>query len=162
MDMKHPVSVLQELMAQQHLQLPIYNILNLSTASTPKFRCTVIVNGVTGIAESSAKQTAKRLAALHAMSLLGFNKQQVNKLTGVNGISKDELILKPVLNYNAIGRLNELASQKKMSYPNYNEGGINENGEFIITCKLLDNVSEGCAPTKKLAKQLAAHHMLKW
>lgn len=151
MEDKHPVSALQELMAQQYKLLPVYEISDISQAQQPKFRCTVKVDGVIGVAEASQKQAAKKDAAIHALSQL-----QDTKII-YSGIKSS---FPSTISYNAIGKLNEYTAQKRLPYPNYNEYGFDTQGKFIIRCAVSGHVSEGSASTKKAAKQLAAHHML--
>lgn len=144
---KHPVSILQELMARQREELPKYEIADISTRTIPRFRCTVKVAGITTSIESSSKQIAKKQAASQAIDLLGYN------------IKKAPPTIHSI-NYNAIGTLNEYTAQRRLPYPTYVECGVDSRGEFIISCEVHQYTCEAHASTKKHAKQLAAHNML--
>ena len=145
---KHPVSFLQEAMARQKKSLPIYHMQEPCFRNGNRFQCFVSVDGIVVEGLGSSKPVAKENAASTAINRLGF------KLTQPAPTSS------PRIDYNAVGKLNELTAQKCLPYPQYDETGVNEVGHFIIHCSLHNNKTEGIASTKKEAKQIAAHNML--
>ncbi|GJQ70378.1 hypothetical protein Trydic_g22809 [Trypoxylus dichotomus] len=152
---KHPVSMLQEIMARQQKALPAYEMSDLSTRECPRFRCTVKVDGIKVFADATQKQAAKKQAAMNALLQLGH----IN-INNMAVSSKDENIPITTVSYNAVGHLNEYAAKNRLLYPTYNECGYNITAGFTISCTLADRSTEGTAPTKKAAKQVSAHHML--
>ncbi|KRT86552.1 hypothetical protein AMK59_892, partial [Oryctes borbonicus] len=90
------------------------------------------------------------------LSLKFANDPDTTKL----GKNKHGILTLPV-DYNAIGHLNEYTAKNKLPYPTYSESGYNSINEFVISCSLGGRLTEGAAPIKKAAKQLAAHYMLK-
>lgn len=154
---KTPVSLLQEVMMQSQKALPVYSFTQLP-GLVVEYECTVVVGNLKASAKANSKQKAKHLSAQMALKMLGFNSSPINISAVVPPATSP-----PASLGNAVGILNELASQNKVVYPTYTErmSGSLQAVEFTVNCEFGKLQTSATAGNKKEAKQKAAKQMLR-
>ncbi|VEN62680.1 unnamed protein product [Callosobruchus maculatus] len=153
---RNPISVLQDIVQQRRIRLPIYNIERGMNIGQP-FVCTVEVMGITAKAYGHNKKDAKYNAAERALEILGLKINSNPHDDGPESSSTSSSNSLPSTNY--VGQLNEIASGSRFPYPTYQEhkGSLSS---FVVECQFLNQSTMGTGPTKKSAKQRAAQLML--
>ncbi|KAF2902797.1 hypothetical protein ILUMI_03391 [Ignelater luminosus] len=161
---KSPISILQEITQMKNLSLPVYDVHPEVTG----YRCNGIVGNISASAIAASKKQAKHLCAEQMLKMLQTTQEFTIVFERITHSSVFEDPLQQLQqttkqlnepNFNAIGKLNELCSKNCRHIPTYSELGI-VNQKFVIECKLLSYTTQGQAPTKKRAKQIAAQEML--
>lgn len=154
MNSKTPVSLLQEVLMGHRNPPPQYTF-NQLPGLTPEFECTVIIGDRKATARAYSKQEAKHRSAQQMLKALGFTEQFTSPVKPNN--------VSPVNIGNAIGKLNEFASQNRVPYPVYTECNLSgnlHNLQFCMKCEFATLQTVGTASNKKDAKQKAAFEML--
>lgn len=160
---KSSINILQEYSITQHRIHPEYIVKDVSpSVHSPRFEVTVHVGKVSCSSQAANKKQAKESCARLALVELGVGKDTpVVPVPKVSSNNLDETDSKDrLVNYNAVGSLNEYTSKNRLPYAEYNDAGNNERGLMIIECKLGEVNGFGLGSNKKIAKQNAAAALL--
>lgn len=150
---KNPISLLQEIFAQQKKDLPKYQ--ELPSDSTYPFKYGVVIENITAYGYANTKKEAKSNCAQEALLKLG-----VGSASNFKNVIPPTLIERSNnITHNYIGQLHEQASQSQVPNPVYCDK-LPQNGLFVVECQYLDMTTEGVASTKKDAKRKASKNML--
>lgn len=158
MDLKTPISLLQEYLVKEGV-LPCYQlILSGNGTHEPTFSYEVKAKGISAVGKGRSKKEAKQEAA----------KLMLLQLKGKT-IWKEEIPIisphVPSVKGNMIGALQEYCARQKsiLSHPQYeyvsDEGDLMTHN-FVVRCTVSSYSAEGRASTKQQAKQLAAEAMM--
>ncbi|XP_035223630.1 interferon-inducible double-stranded RNA-dependent protein kinase activator A homolog isoform X1 [Stegodyphus dumicola] len=174
---KTPISLLQELCAQQGMT-PDYKLMSVEGAvHAPTFMYRVQVNEVVATATGQSKKKAKHAAAKAVLERLlskdgeypqGFLSDGVT----VNAENLTEIISEPAavpaaeenVEGNPVGALQELCMKRKWQPPYYETEkatGLPHEKVFSIMCVVDNHTTSGEGKSKRLAKRQAADNMLK-
>ncbi|XP_060859391.1 uncharacterized protein LOC132936652 [Metopolophium dirhodum] len=157
---KHPVAILNEYAAKNHL-VPHYTLIhNGSSLSIVSFKYTVNLDKFVAEGEAISKKQAKLLAASNLLKKIINDKPQVLN-TDFNECAIPQYDKNIKLNY--IGKLFDMCLHKNIKLPEYNlvkEEGQDHNKLFTISCHAGQMIETATCKTKKQAKYLAAFQMV--
>jgi len=155
---KHPVTILNEYAAKNHL-VPHYTLIHDgSSLSIVSFKYSVNLDKFVAEGEATSKKKAKHLAASNLL------KKMINDKPQLLNTDFDECTIPPYdIKVNYIGKLYDMCRHKNIKLPEYNlvrEEGQDHNKLFTISCHVAKMIETATHKTKKQAKHLAAVQMV--
>jgi len=155
---KHPVTILNEYAAKNHL-VPHYTLIHDgSSLSIVSFKYSVNLDKFVAEGEATSKKKAKHLAASNLL------KKMINDKPQLLNTDFDECTIPPYdIKVNYIGKLYDMCRHKNIKLPEYNlvrEEGKDHNKLFTISCHAGQMIETATRRTKKEAKHLAAFQMV--
>ncbi|XP_076025915.1 interferon-inducible double-stranded RNA-dependent protein kinase activator A homolog [Genypterus blacodes] len=158
---KTPVQILYEY-GLKTSNLPVY-LLEKSdgAAHQPSFVYSVTIGDVCCTGQGPTKKAAQHRAAESVLRALQIDFAPVRKLPVPSGSNNGAA--EPNNLSNSVGRLQELALQKRWRFPEYTygeEAGPQHKREFTVTCQMESLSETAVAKTIKAAKQAAAEKMV--
>ncbi|CAO1433202.1 unnamed protein product [Diamesa hyperborea] len=153
---KTPITILQELCAKRNFRdLPIFEDFTPIEPSEYRFhvKCTALGKEVIGY--GLTKKIAKHMSAQMILQKYSYNSEEMDD---------DELNIPQVVDRNSITDLLDICAQRNFAKPEFKEisvVGPPHAPRFTIECTLSSIIRSAVAPSKKLAKQMAALEVLK-